>query len=151
MDSVIRGLIVYFFLLLVFRLSGKRTVSQITTFDLVVLLIISETTQQAMIDGDSSMTNGLLLILTLIGADIALSFLKEWVPTLEKWMDGTPLVVVEDGRLLTERARKARVDEGDILAAARELQGLERMEQIKYAVLERSGHITVIPKEGSAG
>ena len=101
MDSVIRGLIVYFFLLLVFRLSGKRTVSQITTFDLVVLLIISETTQQAMIDGDSSMTNGLLLILTLIGADIALSFLKEWVPTLEKWMDGTPLVVVEDGRLLT--------------------------------------------------
>ena len=149
MDSVIRGLIVYFFLLLVFRISGKRTLAQTTSFDLVLLLIISETTQQAMVDGDHSMTNGFLLILTLAGADVALSVFKRRFPTLDKWIDNAPLVIVEDGRPLHDRLKKARVDENDILTAARTAQGLERMDQIKYAVLEHDGQISVIPKAGA--
>ena len=68
--------------------------------------------------------------------------LKEY----EKWIDGVPTLLVQDGRPLKDRMDKARVDEEDILASARELQGLERMEQIKYAVLERGGHISIIPK-----
>ncbi len=68
---------------------------------------------------------------------------------LEKLIDDVPLVLVEDGRPIKERLEKARVDEGDILSSARELQGLERMDQIKYAVLERSGGISVIPKQSA--
>ena len=75
MDSVLRGLLVYFFLLIVFRISGKRTLSQTTSFDFVLLLIISETTQQAMVDNDHSITNGFLLIMTLIGTSILLAAL----------------------------------------------------------------------------
>ena len=79
MDSVLRGLLVYFFLLIVFRISGKRTLSQTTSFDLVLLLIISETTQQAMVDNDHSITNGFLLIMTLVGTSILLATLAALV------------------------------------------------------------------------
>ena len=148
MDSVVRGLVVYLFLLLIFRLAGKRTMAQATTFDLALLLIISETTQEAMIDDDHSITNGMLLILTLVGIDIGISLWKQRSKTLEKWVDDVPLILLEDGKPIEERMRKSRVDEADILFAAREHQGLKRLEQIKYAVLERSGGITIVPKEG---
>ena len=149
MDSVIRGLAVYFFLLVIFRLSGKRTLAQITNFDLVLLLIISETTQQAMVDNDHSVTNAFLLIMTLIGASVGLSLLKQRFPVVDKWIDSRPIVIAEHGQTHQERMDKSRVDESDILEAARSLQGLERLDQIKYAVLERNGEITIVPMNGS--
>jgi uncharacterized membrane protein YcaP (DUF421 family) len=149
MDSVLRGLIVYAALLLIFRLSGKRTLAQTTVFDLVLLLIISETIQQAIIDSDNSMTNGLLVVLTLVGASVGLSLLKQHSHVVERIVDGMPLIILENGEAHKERMDKERVDEEDILEAARKLQGLERLEQIKYAVLERNGEITIVPKEKS--
>jgi uncharacterized membrane protein YcaP (DUF421 family) len=134
---------------LIFRIAGKRTLSENTNFDLVLLLIISETTQQAMVDNDHSITNGFLLILTLIGASIGLSLLKQRFPALEQWLEGTPLVIIENGKVLADRMDKTRVDEADILEAARSLRGLERLEQIKYAIVERNGDITIVPAEGS--
>lgn len=147
MDTVLRGLVVYGFLLLVFRAAGKRSVAEITTFDFILLLIISEAVQEALIDGDSSITNAFLLIITLVGFDILISVLKQRWPRFDRWVDGAPLVVMEDGKLLQERMKKARVDVADILSAARAAHGLERLDQIKYAVLERNGGISVIPKE----
>ena len=147
MESVVRVIAIYVFLLLVFRIAGRRTLSQMTTFDFVLLLIISEQTQQAMVDNDPSLTNAFLMILTIVGLDIALSLVKQRSPQIEKWLEGTSTIIVENGRPLKDRMAKARVDESDVLTAARHLQGLEHMEQIKYAVLERSGGITIIPKE----
>ena len=147
MDSVLHGLAVYVILLVVFRISGKRTLSQVTTFDFVLLLIIAEVTQQALLGQDYSLTNFVLLVATLIGLDIAMSFVKERSPRLDRLLEGQPLVIVEDGKALRERMQKARVDDEDVLTAARMHQGLERMEQIKYAVLERNGGITIVPKE----
>jgi uncharacterized membrane protein YcaP (DUF421 family) len=149
MYSIIRGAAVYIFLLILFRISGKRSLSQITTFDFVLLLIISEVVQQAMIANDNSMINSFLLVITLIGLDILVSLLKRYSPGFGKLVDSVPVILVENGRVLKERLEKERVDEGDILSRARELQGLERMEQIKYAILERSGGITIVPFEKS--
>ena len=149
MESIVRALVVYVVLLARFRISGKRSLAQITTFDFVLLLIIAEAVQQAMLGNDSSMTNGLLIVLTLVGADIALSLIKERSEAIEKLIDDVPLVLVEDGYPLQERMRKSRVDESEILASARMTQGLERMDQIKYAVLERSGGISIVPKEAA--
>lgn len=146
MSSVIRGLVVYLFLLLIFRISGKRTLSEATAFDLVLLLIISETTQQAMVDSDHSMTNGALLILTLVGVDILLSVLKQWIPALDPVLDGSAVILVRDGKLLQDRLNRERVDANDILEAARLQLGLESLDQIKLAVLERGGKISVVPK-----
>jgi uncharacterized membrane protein YcaP (DUF421 family) len=151
MDSVLRAVAIYLSLLVIFRISGKRSLAQITTFDFILLLIISEATQQAMLGNDYSMTNAFVVILSLVGLDIGFSLLKGRLPTLERLLDDLPLVIVEDGRPLRERMDKARVDDSDVLTAARQLQGLERMEQIKYAVLERSGGISIIPKHGEGG
>ena len=147
MESVFRGLIVYFFLLIMFRISGKQTLSQTTSFDLVLLLIISETTQQAMVNSDHSVTNGFLLIITLVGTTIVLSALKQFFPRLEAILDGQPVIVVDRGQLVQQMMKKSRVVEADIMAAARKTHGLERMDQIKYAILERDGAISIIPAE----
>jgi uncharacterized membrane protein YcaP (DUF421 family) len=146
MESILRGVLVYFFLLVVFRISGKQTLSQMTSFDLVLLLIISETTQQAMVDNDHSITNAFLLIITLVGTTVLLAALKQFFPRLEVVMDGQPVLLVDKGQLLRRVMAKSRVDEEDILAAARKQEGLERMDQIKYAILERDGQISIIPK-----
>jgi len=146
MDSIIRAAVVYVVLMLLFRIAGKRTLNEITTFDFVLLLIISEATQQAMIDDDNSMTNAMLLVTTLVGLNILISVLKQRFKSVEKLIEDVPLVIVENGKVLKQRMDKNRVDEDDVMEAARELQGLERLEQIKYAVLERGGAISIIPK-----
>ncbi|MBX6316751.1 MAG: DUF421 domain-containing protein [Isosphaeraceae bacterium] len=151
MDSVLRAVVIYFILLVVFRIAGRRTLSEITNFDFVLLLIISEATQNAMIGEDYSIMNAVLVIVTLIALDIGLSLWKQRSHRLDRWLEGLPTVIVADGRPMRDLMVQARIDEEDILAAARELQGLERMDQIKYAVLERSGGISIIPKPGAKG
>ena len=146
MESILRGVAVYVFLLFIFRIAGKRTLSQTTTFDLVLLLIISETTQQAMVGDDHSITNAMLLIMTLVGMTILLSVLKEKFPKLDLVLEGAPLILVDQGKLLRDRMVKCRVDESEILTAARMTQGLVAMNQIQYAILERDGGISIIPK-----
>jgi uncharacterized membrane protein YcaP (DUF421 family) len=146
MDAILSAFSIYLFLLVLFRIGGKRTLGQTTTFDFVLLLIIAETTQQALLGDDFSVTNAFLLIMTLISIDIALSLLKRKWPKLDRLVEGVPMVIVEQGRPLWDRMHKARVDESDVLTAARELQGLKRMEDIEYAVLERSGSISIVPR-----
>lgn len=145
MDPVLRGLAIYVALLVIFRIAGKRTLAQITTFDFVLLLIVSEATQQGLLGDDFSVTNAILVIVTLVGADIAMSFVKEKSIRFAKAADGVPVVVFAHGEPIERRMRRARVDVSDILAAGRELHGIERLDQIKYAVLEQSGSISVVP------
>lgn len=147
MESILRGVVVYAFLFLIFRLAGKRTLAQTSPFELVLLLIISETTQQAMVDGDESITNAFLLIMTLVGISIALSVLKHYSKTAGKWLDGLPARVVREGDWDKEAADKMRVDVSEVLAAARMTQGLQRMEEVEHAAVENDGKISVVPRE----
>lgn len=145
MDAVLRGFIVFLFLLVLTRLLGRRTLGEMTPFDFVLLLIISEATQEALIGDDFSATNSFIVVGTLIGTDIALSFLKQKSKTIDKWLDGTPTILVKNGNLLRDRMEKARIDEEDILGAAREKRGIGTLKEIDYAVLESSGEISIIP------
>ena len=149
MESVVRALVVYAVLLVLFRLTGKRALGQITTFDFVLLLIISEAIQNGMVGASYSITNALVIVATLVAADIGLSLLKRRFPSLDKYLDGAPMIIVDHGRPLRDRMKQELVDESDVLSAARS-EGLERMAQIKYAVLERNGHISIIPCEDTA-
>ena len=126
---------------------GKRSLNEITTFDFVLLLIISEVTQQALVGDDYSVTAAMLLICTLMGVDLLLTLSKELIPGIAKVTEGAPLVIVDHGKPLKKRMDKSKVDENDILHAARLNMGLEKMEQIKYAVLEKDGSISIIPLE----
>lgn len=150
METVLRSLVVYFFLLVVFRLAGKRTLAQITAFDFVLLLIIGETTQQALLGDDFSIVNAVVATATLVGLDVAMSVAKHRSRKIDRIVEGLPVVLVRDGQLVQEHLDQSRIDLEDILSAARERQGLERMEQIRYAILERSGAISIIPREDAA-
>ena len=150
MDLVTRGIAVYLFLLLIFRVSGKRSLRNATTFDFVLLLIVAETTQQALVGDDYSVTAAFLLIVVLVGTDVFLSLVKRWSPRVDRLIEGHPLVILRNGVPLRRRMHVERVDEEDILTAARETHGLERLSQIKRAVLERNGAISIVPRDGEA-
>lgn len=147
MDSILRAAAIFAILMIIFRISGKRSLAQITTFDFVLLLVIGEATQQALLGDDFSLTNATLVIITLLGLDIALSMLQERFSFLTPWIEDVPLVLVDEGEMLKSRMEKTRISEADILHAARSTQGLERMDQIKYAVLERTGEVSIIARK----
>lgn len=145
MDVVLRAVTMYLVLMLLFRLAGRRTLAEITPFDLILLLMIGEATQQALLSDDYSLTAAILAICTLIAVDVGLSIIKLRSSRVRRWLDGTPTLLVDHDRPLRARLAKARLQEDDILQAAREGPGLQRMEQIKYAILEANGKISIIP------
>lgn len=150
MDAVLRGAAVYAFLVVVFSVLGRRTLVQTTNFDLVLLIIIGQSTQLALLGDDFSVTNAVLLVSTLLGLHLALAWLKDRVPHAARLLGGgPPIVVVADGVLLPEQARAAGVGLDDVLLAARRSHGLERLSQVRYALVERTGEISVVP--ASAG
>jgi uncharacterized membrane protein YcaP (DUF421 family) len=114
----------------------------------VLILILSETVQQALIDNDNSITNAALLVVTIMGLDVLLSHVKSWSPKLDCILDSAPVVVIKEGEILRARMTQERVDDVDILTAAREHEGISRLDEIDCAVVEQSGGITVIPKRG---
>ncbi|WP_028999776.1 DUF421 domain-containing protein [Azohydromonas australica] len=150
MDVFARTFCVYLFLLVILRLAGKRTLSEMSTFDFVLVLIISEATQNALVDDDRSVTTGLAVILTLVALDRLVAVIKTKFPRMEKFIEGTPLMLVDHGRVLEDRLKRSNVSVDDILQAARQNQGIGQLDQIKYAVLESSGGISVIPMDEHA-
>ena len=146
MESVVRAVVVYCFLLFIFRVSGRRTLSQITDFDLILMLIISEAAQQGLSGENFSLTNSFIIIITLAVLDIVFSLVTVRMPFVAKIVEGVPMVIVENGKPLKDRMLWARIADSDVLNAARERHGILRMDQIEYAVLERSGGISITPK-----
>lgn len=149
MDSVLRAAAIYVILLVITRLSGRRALAQATPFDFVLLLIVAETVQEALLgDEDMSLTHAVILIVTLFALDILLSFLKQSSPRVALWLDGTPTVLISAGHIDARALRRARVDLEDVLEAARLQHGLKRLDQVEAAVLEVSGEISIVPKPG---
>lgn len=146
MNPVLRAAVIYLVLLVLMRLSGRRTFAEMTPFDFVLVLMVSEATQQALIGEDYSLTNAAIVIATLVGVDVLLAIIKQRSHLAERLIDGLPIVLVEDGVMHKDRMEKARIDQEDILQQARSSQGLESMDDIRYVVLERSGGMSVIPK-----
>lgn len=145
MESVLRGAAVYLIILVLIRVSGRRTVAEMTAFDLVLLLIVSETTQQALLGQDFSITNALVVLVTLFSIDVLLSFVKQVWPAAERAIDGRPTVLMLDGRIDESALRKCRIDKNDILIAARR-DGVPNLGGVRHAVLEVNGRISIMPR-----
>lgn len=145
MDSVLRAAVMYLVLMILFKIAGRRSLADLNTFDFVLLLIIGEATQQALLGEDFSITNSVLIIATLIAIDVGFSQLKQRSRRVALLMDGGPTVIVEDGKPLLRRMKKSRVTEADVMEAARSNQGIARMSDIRYAIIERNGTISIIP------
>jgi uncharacterized membrane protein YcaP (DUF421 family) len=148
-ETVGRAALVYAFLLVVFRVAGRRTLAQITNFDLILVLIIGDVTQQSIIGDDYTIVTGLVAVATLIGLDVALGKAKAASPSFDAVADGLPVVLVAHGAVNADALQKEGVATDDVLAAARETHGLTALAQIDFAILEQSGTISIVPRQGS--
>lgn len=144
MDAALRAAAMYIALIILFKVAGRRSLVDLTTFDFVLLLIIGEATQQALLGDDFSFTNAVLVIATLIAMDIGFTLAKQRLRGLTRLLDDGAMILVENGRPLRARLAKARLTEADIMETARSNQGVERMEDIRFAILEGNGSISII-------
>ena len=151
MEPVLRAIGCYLLLLIVVRLSGKRGLAQITIFDLVLLLLISQAVGQALIGNDSSLTTAAIIAITLV----VINRVNDWAA--HRWADAShvledaPLILIEDGHIHEDRLEKMQIRLDDILETGRLDEGVERLDQIKHAVLERSGAISIIASDNGSG
>ena len=136
---------IYGLLLLIFRIAGRRTLAETSSFDLVLLLIIGETTQQAMIGDDDTVMGALVAILSLVSLDMGISYLKKAFPAFDTLLEGRPILLIREGKLQQAAMKANSLDEEDIREAARLSQGLEDMEDVRQATLERDGEISIVP------
>lgn len=144
MEQILRTFGIYGFLLITFRIAGKRTLKDVTVFDFVLLLVLSESVQQALTSDDYSLMNAWVILGTFLFLDVAMSLFKRRFPRLDRIVDGEPLVIVKDGKPLEDRMRKERISVDDVMESARE-KGYDKLSDIRYAVLERNGAISIIP------
>jgi uncharacterized membrane protein YcaP (DUF421 family) len=151
LEKIIRPLVVYFFLLLAFRLAGKRELGQMTPFDLIILLTISNVLQNAMIGSDNSLSGGLIGGLTLFCANGLVSRLVYHFPKLERLLEGKPTPLIEDGRILTKNLRREVMTRAELERAIRkhDLDPTADLHFIKRALLERDGTVTIVHHRGS--
>ena len=144
-EKILRSVVVYLFLLLAFRFTGKRQVGQLTPFDLVVLLIIANVVQNAVIGDDNSLGGGLLgavIILALNWVVVEASF--RFKP-LRRLMAGEPTLLVHNGKVLRASMDREKITMQDLEAALRR-SGVAGLEKVRYAVLEENGQISVISR-----
>lgn len=150
MEMILRAVAIYLILLVVFKIAGRRALLQMTSFDLILLLIISEATQQALLGNDFSVTGAMLTIVTLVVIDMLFGMLKKYIHGAESVLDGSPVILVSHGELQNDKLKKVDVSCDDILVSARQNHGITELKEIKYAILERNGHISIIPEESAS-
>ena len=142
---------VYVFLLAVFRVSGRRTLAQVTTFDLILVRILGDATQDALIGERATFATAIVAIATLVLVDIALARAKRRWPAVDVLVDGLPLPLVVHGQMRQAAMASEGVTPDDVLTAARESQGLSRLQEVRFAVLEQNGRISVVPQVPGGG
>lgn len=136
---------IYLLLLLIFRISGRRTLAETSSFDLVLLLIIGETTQQAMVGDDQSVPGAAVAILSLVSLDMGITYLKKAFPLFDRWIEGYPILLINEGELRPDAMRANGLDDEDLKEAARLSHGLACVKEIRQATLERDGKISIVP------
>lgn len=148
-DILLRTTAIYLVILIGLRLAGKREIGQMTVFDLVVLLLISNAVQNAMVGPDTSLVGGILAAVVLLVINALVARLRLKWPRLRHWVEGTPTLLALHGEMIPEHLRREGVDEETLLAALRE-HGIADLSSVEMAVLETDGSISVVPVGGTA-
>jgi uncharacterized membrane protein YcaP (DUF421 family) len=148
-EKIVRPVLVYVFLIIGLRLAGKRELAQLNTFDLVVLLLLSNVVQNAIIGEDTSVTGGLVGAAALLLVNhVVVRFLFKH-EMLDRVIEGEPDVLIDNGRLLTDRLTEETVTVKELEVAARK-QGFDSLADVERAVLESGGGITFVAKKPKA-
>jgi uncharacterized membrane protein YcaP (DUF421 family) len=145
MDLAIRTFIVFWFLLLLMRVSGRRELSSLEPFDLILLIVLGDAVQQGLTQDDYSVTGALIVISVFVVMQVFVSYLHFRFPRLRPALEGYPIVLIEDGKLIERNLRRERLTPAELAKEARGQQ-IESLDEVKWAVLETSGSISFIPK-----
>lgn len=148
-DIVLRTAIVYLFVVAAIRISGKREVGQMSVLELVVILVISDAVQNSMIGENTTLWGGLVAVVTLLSLDIVIKWMTGRSRRLRNVIEGEPRLLVRDGHLLKKALHEEKIDADEVRAAIR-AHGLTRVEDVRLAVLETDGSISVIPLEDAS-
>lgn len=144
-EFVIRAIVVYVFLLVLLRITGKRQVGQMAPFDLVLLLVLSNAVQNSMNGGDNSITGGLILATTLVGLNWCVGWLTYRSKRFETIVEGKPVILIHNGKLYQEAMQSVQMTKHELEASLR-ANGCFGPEDVRFAVLENTGQLTVIPR-----
>src|SRR6266403_4899165 len=144
-EFIVRALIVYGFLVVLLRMTGKRQVGQLAPFDLVLLLVLSNAVQNAMNGGDNSVIGGMISAVTLVGVNWIVGLLTYRSKKLEALVEGRPEVLIRDGKLFEQTLKHAQLTRHEVMSALRQA-GCVSVEDVRAAFLENDGSVSVIPK-----
>ena len=145
-ELILRGVIIYVFLIVLLRFTGKRQIGQLAPFDLVLLLVLSNAVQNAMTGGDNSVLGGLLSATVLVALNWAAGFATFKSRKLERLIEGRPEVLIHNGRIFTDVMEREKLTHHELNAALR-AAGCASAEEVHYAILENNGGISVQPKK----
>jgi uncharacterized membrane protein YcaP (DUF421 family) len=145
MSLVIRAACAYFILLFAVRLIGRRTASMMAPFDYIVLFMFAGITVTAVLGDDKSMAGAFSAVCTIGLMHVGVSLAKERWDWFGRLVDGTPVIIFEHGAFIEKRMRMLRLQPQDVMAACRQ-RGLRRLDQVRYAVAERDGKVSIIEK-----
>jgi uncharacterized membrane protein YcaP (DUF421 family) len=145
MDLVIRATIIFFFIFLVTRIGGRRELTTLDPFDLILLVVLGDLVQQGITQSDESVTGTLIVISTITLLTVAVSWASFRSRRLRLITEGEPIVLVKDGELVERNLRRERLTRGDVEEGAR-LQQVGSLEEIRWALLEKDGSISIIKK-----
>jgi len=149
MDLALRAIFLYAFVILLMRVTGRRELSTLSAIDLVLLIILGDAIQQGLTQDDYSVTGAFIVVGTFAILQVTISFLSYKFPLVRPALDGEPIIVVQDGKLIERNMRRERLTVEELLVEARGQQ-VTSVEQIAWAVLETNGKISIIPK-GAGG
>ncbi|MCC7104799.1 MAG: DUF421 domain-containing protein [Chloroflexi bacterium] len=144
-EKIVRPLVIYLFLVAILRLGGRRELGQMNPFDLVVLLTLSNTVQNAIIGNDNSLLGGVVGATTLVVANLVVGRVLYRFPSLEGSVSGEPIVLARDGRLIPTALKQELITADEVLSAVHRA-GVASVQEVQTAYLEASGNISVIPE-----
>ena len=143
MDLVLRAIILYFFIFLVARVIGRRELSSLAPFDLVLLIVIGDAIQQGLTQDDYSVTGAILVVATLAVLQVGTSFVSFRWPRARSVLEGNPVVLVEDGSFIESNMKRERMTPEEVAEEARQQQ-IDSIDKVKWAILEPTGKISFI-------
>jgi uncharacterized membrane protein YcaP (DUF421 family) len=146
MDIVLRAALAYAFIFFLTRIVGRRELSSLEPFDLIMLIVLGDLVQQGVTQSDYSVTGLILAGGTIALMQVGVSYLNFRVKRLQPVLDGEPIVLIEDGRVLERNASRERLTRGQLEEQAR-LSQIASLDDVRWAVLETSGRISFIPKQ----
>jgi uncharacterized membrane protein YcaP (DUF421 family) len=147
MDLVFRALILFTGVYILLRVVGRRELAEMEPIDFILLIVLGDAIQQGLTQDDYSITGALITIFTIAAIQVAVGFISFRSPRVRAVIEGEPVVLVEDGRVLARNLRRARIAEDELAEEAR-LSQLTSLSDVAWAVLETSGKISIIPKKG---